>query len=186
MAQVHRECEEKDMKPFVLTAAVFGVVSGMAATASAEVDWNMSYNAMNTSDQVVATYTLGVPNPIHVSLEMTNFTGVDWIGLDFEILMSAYESYAPGEFAMIHFDETAPRSTTISPASEDLTPDLQRLMFSFPMARFDAGETHTFTFTILNPDIQLFDLAIRPIVPTPGAISLAGVGLAMGVRRRRR
>lgn len=170
------------MKPFVLTAAVLG----LAGSAMAEVDWNMSFNATNTTSAVVGTYTLGVPNPIHVNLEMTNFTGIDWIGLDFEILMSSYEAYGPGEFEMIHFDETAPRSTTISPASEDLTPNLQRLMFSFPSARFDAGETHTFTFTILNPDIQLFDLAIRPVVPTPGAATLAGVGLAMAARRRRR
>ncbi len=174
------------MKPFVMTAAALGAVSALAGTASAEVDWNMSYNAMNMGDQVVATYTLGVPNPIHVSLEMTNFTGVDWIGLDFEILPSVYESYGPGEFDMIKFDDMSPRSTTIAPATEMLTVDQQTLEFDFPSARFDAGETHTFTFTILNPDIQLFDLAIRPVIPTPGAATLAGVGLFMTARRRRR
>lgn len=173
-------------KPFVLTAAVLGTLSG--TTAMAEVDWNMSYNATSMDDrQVVGTYTLGVPNPINVSLEMTNFTGVDWIGLDFEILTSAYESYGPGEFEMIIFDDTAPRSSTVTGHTESLTPNKQRLIFEFPDAanRFGALETHTFTFTILNPDIQLFDLAIRPVIPTPGAATLAGAGLLLTARRRR-
>ena len=170
------------MKPFVLTIAALGALS---TAASAEVSWSMSFDAQNMDQEVVGTYDLGIPNPINVTLEMTNFTGVDWIGLDFEILPSAFQGYDPGDFDLIVFDATAPRSTTISPAIEDLDPANKRLEYKFPSAPFDAGDTHTFTFTILNPNIQLFDLAIRPVVPTPGTLALAGVGLGMVARRRR-
>ncbi|MBL0927486.1 MAG: hypothetical protein IBJ11_07525 [Phycisphaerales bacterium] len=103
------------------------------------------------------------------------------------------ESYAPGEFPAINFQAG---TTSITNAFSGLpvpltsvvrSPDGQTLTINFPNAQpFSLTSRYVFTFTVLNPAQKLynFDFEFLPI-PSPGALTLAGVAGLFGLRRRR-
>ncbi len=123
-----------------------------------------------------------------LTFSVTNNTTNAWTSVLFEIKAPLAASYDPLALALVLFDSDLNRhSTNRADTTLTLNESAKQIRFSFgELTRMTPGQTSTFTVTVDNPEDSAFRI-VRSVtnVPTPGAVSLAGLAGLVAVRRRR-
>lgn len=170
------------------------LVAAAGSVTNGAVSWNDSLT-MNDANPVRVSFPGWAPGPrgaddgvVQVSFAVQNFVGIDFASMNIKILPDMETSYGPGEFEAIVFDQT------VTPTAKNGGADVggyvfnddKNLFWEFAAGEYEGGEQVVFTFTVLTPNMQLFDMEFEPnIVPAPGSLALLGVAGLAGVRRRR-
>ncbi|MCA9311901.1 MAG: hypothetical protein KDA21_11890 [Phycisphaerales bacterium] len=124
---------------------------------------------------------------VDTTITMPNFVGTDLVSMNIKILPDQETSYGPGELEAIVFDQSVtPTAMKFGmPVGSFNFDDDKNLFWTFSAGEYTTGDFVTFTFTILTPNMQLFDIEFEPNIPTPGSLALAGMAGLAGIRRRR-
>ena len=124
---------------------------------------------------------------VETVITLPNFIGTDLISMNIKILPDDETTYGPGEFEAIVFDDlVVPTATKFGmPVGSFSHTNDKEILWTFDPGDYATGDFVTFTFTVLTPNMQLFDVEFEPNIPTPGTLALTGVAGLACVRRRR-